>query len=703
MLFAPAILFAEPTGGREKPERQKTLRFAAGLEGTLYHEVAKAIAKAVESKHPDIRIIIAPTGGSAENARMVAENRADLAIVQSNTAGEDLSTNPDIVGLVSLYTEAFQVFTLGNKPTSSIDDFRGQRIYIGQQGSGTKEDARRFLRTLGVQSAEYQAVVEPFQELPALIERNEIDGGILVSGVPSRRLAMVQADFSLVPLSNRQVRELLDQFEYLAEFDIPAGTYKHQRHDVRTVSVRALLVCRRSMEETAVRDILSAAANAPRVRELASKYGEMITPLNQLRRGMSLDIHPAASSFFRTRILLTSLRTEMLPDLIIMLVVLLSWAVVLLAPATWARALRRNVYAQLSAAFLTIYLVATVVIHISEYGVTPGFDSIGESFWSSIVYVLSGLDTSPPATIAGRAGVALLLIATSAMFASIIGKFAIIFMKHNEHKMPDNISRHFVICNWNSRVDGLIKELHASEAEPDTDIVVLSASEGPENESLRQLARAEDSRIYRRVYFVHQNPESHDALKRVRAHQAKSIVILIDEQSPDPDGHTALIALAVRTVCNEAGLARDTQPRIVAETSNHNKMRHVKDAGADEIVCPSDYELGVLAQSCINGQVADVYQQLLHFSEETSEVYVLPAAKLPHDVVGAAFRDIARAVLASASSHNPCIPIGIRRRENHGYRMIVNPGYGKEAADFLEGDELIVIAHTSPDLSTLQL
>jgi Trk K+ transport system NAD-binding subunit len=255
-----------------------------------------------------------------------------------------------------------------------------------------------------------------------------------------------------------------------------------------------------------------------------------------------------------------------------------------------------------------------------------------------------------------------------------------------EVKMPKDMESHIVMCNWHDRGDRIIKELHSPLAAPETDIIVITEKDVNERE-LRLNPE------YEKVFFIESDPTLHDVLKRARAHLATSVILLADDDVPDPDAKTALIALAL------AKLTKDLpkKPHVIAEVMNHHKIEHLLDAGINEWVCSNDYGLGILAQSALYGKLSEVYQQLLTYSKDTNEIYMVDSKHYPQGFLGKGFTEITALLNADRNPANPAILLGVKRDNS----VILNPK--EDEFDVLKsGDSLIVIAFDPPDLTYLE-
>lgn len=354
---------------------------------------------------------------------------------------------------------------------------------------------------------------------------------------------------------------------------------------------------------------------------------------------------------------------------------------------------RSNPYVKLSLSFVIIFLLAGIGLYILEHAVNERCNNFFDALWLTTVFFFSGFEEFGPVTTGGKIISLFVFIIGAGIMVVVTAKIASIFIRHElkEVKMPKEIQKHIAICNWNDRGDRIIKELHSPQAEPETEIIVITPKDVNETE-LRK------SPAYKRVFFVKSDPTLHDVLRDSRVHLAKSVILLADEGSPDPDAKSALITLAVTKLSRE-----DEKPYIVVEVMNHRKTQHLKDAGADEVVCATDYGLGILAQCALHQKLSVVYDNLLTYSDESNEIYIVEGENFPKALVGKTFVEAAQLLYSNRDPINPAILIGVRRNG----RTILNPletwsGHSEEKFEkFVEGDALIVLSYDPPDLSHL--
>ncbi len=357
------------------------------------------------------------------------------------------------------------------------------------------------------------------------------------------------------------------------------------------------------------------------------------------------------------------------------------------------RGQKTSLYVRALGWFLILYLLASAGLYVLEHDENPKCRDVYDALWLTTVFLFSGFEEFGPVTAGGRILSLGVFIVGAGLMVAVTAKIASVFVTKElkEVTVPDSLNDGFVVCHWNDRGDRIIKELHADQAAPDAEIVVITPAEVNETQLRRSPA-------YEKVFFIRSDPTLHDVLKACRVEQARSVLLLANDASPDPDAESALIALAISRLCDNG-----RKPHIVVEAINHRKMQHLRDAGADEVVCATDYGLGILAQCALQAKLSDVYHNLLTYSEETNEIYIVDGARLPKAVIGLSFAEAAHFLLAHRDPHNPAVLIGVKRDG----RTILNPmeawsGPETERFErFQPGDGLIVLAYNPPDFSYL--
>jgi voltage-gated potassium channel len=627
-----------------------------------------------------------------------------------------------ITGIMSLYTETVHIVARKNLNVKEIKDLESKKISVGEKNSGTEFNTSIIL---GAKGLSYNKIIPEFitfEQTINSLKEGSIDVAFLTGGIPFPNLSDITHKLDFIPISINVVEKLVKNYPYFVSTIIRSETYPYQYREVPTVGVKALLVANRNVKNKLVEKIMNIIFENQSKLEKVHPVLKQIKLKNSLEK-MTVPLHPAAKKYYEEKKLI---KKGFRPYFIFFLYLVI-FLIVIIFIKKYSIAIKRiiskNIYLIIGMMFVFIYFIATIGIYLFEKRVNENFKTIIDSFWSTIIYILAGFEGRNPITLGGKIFSLPLLFASFGIFGVIIGKFVSIFLKSKEVKMPKNIKKHIVICNWSDKGEKIVKELHAHDAAPNTGIIVISLKR-PSNE---QELRTNYPKEYSNVEFRESDPSLHQVLEGANAHLAKSIIILADENSSDPDAESGLIALAINNIWSKRirkeidkriksndkiekeKISREVKteekyrkPHIVANVINHRKIEHLKNAGVDELICATDYGIGILAQCALYEKLSDVYQQLLTYSKDTCEFYLIENEKVSEWIDGKAFKEVTNYFNKHRTEDNPAILIGLKR----GKEVILNPrgegeGAKEEYLKFEKGDCLIFMSYKYPDLDEL--
>ena len=288
----------------------------------------------------------------------------------------------------------------------------------------------------------------------------------------------------------------------------------------------------------------------------------------------------------------------------------------------------------LAAMTLTIVVIAAVVLSLTpDARYNEGVDdSVLESAWQSLLRVIDagtmGGDTGWPARV-----VALLVTVAGIFLASaLIGIIAtgldakIAELQKGRSFVVEH--GHTAILGWSPRIFTVISEVTvANENHPGLAIVVLAARDKSEMEDEIR-TRVPDLRKSKLVVRSGDPATSND-LGIVNIDEARSVVVLGDDDGGDAEVVKTLLALA----------ARDTaigRANVVAEVADPRTARALEASFGDDVQTVQSAEVvaRVTAQSCRQAGLSVVVQELLDFDGD--EIYFEDAAPLVGHTFGEA-------------------------------------------------------------------
>jgi TRAP transporter TAXI family solute receptor len=695
--------------------------FLTGRESGTYFALGRSIKELVEKNTKSMQIMCQPSMGSLENATLLEANRANLAIIQSDIAyslysGTRFFPLPSsrIKVICPLHSEVVHIITRQSNYITSIEGLENHIVSVGEQGSGAEVNASMILAAVNLTYRNITPVFKNLEDSIDLLRAGKIDAFFATTRSPSKTVAALLEDpkYTLLKMKPPEVERIIRGYPYIYPYTIERGTYVNQTQQIMTINVRALLIVHSEVSDSKVYQLTKILFENKAY--LKSKFPFLELDEKGAVSDLRLPLHPGAREYFIEVGVLKGQSVFVFIGAILFVIAGASLLIrFFIKPPKKLRRFARNFYARYATLFLSFVLIASYGMHLSERAINANFISFGQSIWSCLVYLVSGFGDRAPVTSLGKFLSILIFLMGVSVVGIVSGGFASYFIDktiRKEKKMPANMSNHIVICNWNAKANKIIEELFQSEADMKEDVHVVLLT----GKSDRRITRLEGK--YSGFSMTTGDPVLHEHLAGVNIHKARSVIILAKEDCPDPDAQTALIALAINQVCRDKavdehikehkldkgpGVRQELEnslkikpPHIVADVVNHMKTKHLSDANVKEIVCSTDYGIGLLAQSAIHPGLVKVYDQLLKFTAEGNELYLLDSRALPPDLVNRDFKGLAVWFEENfRESKNPMILLGFLRSGE----PILNPH--KDQAKLRGDDQLIILAYCSPRLT----
>ncbi len=233
-------------------------QFTIGTGGVagVYHQIGASVCRFLEKSHegqdPDCHTI--SMGGSVHNLRALREGTLDLAVVQSDlqhhayhgtSIFESAGPNKELRVLFSVVPESFTVIAGAHSDISTMEDLKGQRVNIGNPGSGQRVAMEALMQHLGWTVDDFESATEIKSALQAeQICLHKIDAAIYVVAHPnlSVREATTSCDSILVPVAGPEIEEFIATNPHIVKTVSPAGLYATNPNPVPSIGVTATVV-----------------------------------------------------------------------------------------------------------------------------------------------------------------------------------------------------------------------------------------------------------------------------------------------------------------------------------------------------------------------------------------------------------------------------------------------------------------------------
>lgn len=240
----------------------------AGITGA-YYPVGGTICRLINrnSRKHNIRCIVETTGGSIYNLNAIRQGQLDVGFVQSDWQynsylGEgifsDIGADKKLRSVFSLYKEALTVVARADKDIINLNNLRGKRFNIGNQGSGTRSTMDELLRIKGWDSGVFSSTTQyKVTEQAYKLCENKIDAFAASTGHPNGSIqeVTVNCKTNIIPIDAKTTDKLLSTYPYYARATIPGGMYTGNPNDIPTFGVVATLVASSDVDEDLIYEI----------------------------------------------------------------------------------------------------------------------------------------------------------------------------------------------------------------------------------------------------------------------------------------------------------------------------------------------------------------------------------------------------------------------------------------------------------------
>ncbi len=289
------------------PQKTNLILATGGTSGT-YYPFGGSMAQIFNSKIQNMNVTAQATGASVENLKLIGQKEAELAIVQNDmtdyayngTEAFKDSKVENVRVIANLYPEVIQIVSSADSGIKTLTDIKGKKFSVGAPGSGVEANARQLLDVMGMTYNDFSANYLSFAESADSLKDNHIDGFLFVSGVPNAAIQDTATTSSLnfVSIPDDVIKKLIDKYPFFTEIVIPAGTYKGQTADVKTVAMKATLVAGAEVPEKVIYDLTKALfENQPELASAHAKGAEL--SLESAVNGVSVPFHPGAEKYYK--------------------------------------------------------------------------------------------------------------------------------------------------------------------------------------------------------------------------------------------------------------------------------------------------------------------------------------------------------------------------------------------------------------------
>ncbi len=316
--------------GRANTAQPSFFRIGTGSTSGTYYPVGGLIASAISNPVgsrscerggscgvPGLIAVAQSTSGSVENVEAIARGamesgfcQADVAYWASTGTGifEALGARANIRSIANLYPETLHLIVRQDLGARRVSDLRGKRVSVDREGSGSRVDAILVLEAYGLRADDLELVSAAPGEAADLLRAGELDAFFMVVGAPGQAIADLAEDslITLIPIDGPEAEALAASHPFLAQSDIPAGTYFNVPY-TQTLSVGAQWLVGADLPEEQIYEITRALwhDNTRELLDSGHPKGRLIR-IETALEGLGVPLHPGAERYYQEMGLLAS-------------------------------------------------------------------------------------------------------------------------------------------------------------------------------------------------------------------------------------------------------------------------------------------------------------------------------------------------------------------------------------------------------------
>ncbi|WP_048600246.1 TAXI family TRAP transporter solute-binding subunit [Rubeoparvulum massiliense] len=306
MLLAALSMALVGCGGQSSSGGSTALTILTGSEQGTYYPLGGALASIINDEVENMSATAVTSGASVANINDVNDNKAELALVQNDVAFYAVEgtqffdqKTEGFSAVATLYPEVVQIVVLADSGIENVDDLRGKRVAVGDQGSGAEVNARQILEAHGITYDDIRVEYMKFGTATEGIQDGNIDAGFITAGTPTAAVEQLKVSkkIRLISLDPQAIDKLTTDYPYYTPFTVEKDLYGMDE-DAQTLAVQAMLIASNSMSEEDVYQITKAMFE--HVDEFAKAHqrsGSYIT-LDSAQEGLSVPLHPGAKRFY---------------------------------------------------------------------------------------------------------------------------------------------------------------------------------------------------------------------------------------------------------------------------------------------------------------------------------------------------------------------------------------------------------------------
>lgn len=283
---------------------QERVSVGTGGTGGLFYVIGAGMAELITEHMEGTTARAEVTGASIENIRRTAAGELEIGFSSSSTLYEaatgtgafDGDPQP-VAAAAYLYPAVMQVATIEGTGVTSFEDLAGRQISMGPPGSNAAVLAQRLLEAYGVFDPSNAQFLSYGEGVNALVN-GTVDAAVVLAGAPVAALIDLdaRADMVLLPVTEGDVAELLEEFPFYQLYEVSADTYPDLTEPVMVINDPATLFVHADAPDELVHGMIAAIFD--NLDTLGEVHPQAAAVSPETAINVPIPLHPAAAAYF---------------------------------------------------------------------------------------------------------------------------------------------------------------------------------------------------------------------------------------------------------------------------------------------------------------------------------------------------------------------------------------------------------------------
>lgn len=292
---------------------EKQLVIATSTMGGAFYPIGGKLAGLWSKVIPGIAVTAQVTAGGVENARLISQDKVELAILPSDMAynaveglspflDKDKKPRPIPLGFIcNLNASVVHFLVLKDSPINTVRDLKGKRVAVGAAGSAVEQRTKLILEAYGYK---YDRDIKPIfvgaEESTQILKDQLADAVCLTAGIPTAAVMDIATfkPIKLIPMDGDIAARLIKENPYLMRFTISKNAYKGIDYDCQTVANTGQLYASPRLDNDLVYRITKAMFD--NVAEVRAAHGSMKDWNKEFAIGLRVtSFHPGAEKYLK--------------------------------------------------------------------------------------------------------------------------------------------------------------------------------------------------------------------------------------------------------------------------------------------------------------------------------------------------------------------------------------------------------------------